>query len=234
MWCDELEVKPMRQVKWILAAAACLGLAPGVPARDERGAGDKGAPTMVTLRVRASDRGRPESLSLLGGPKEQRLEKTTGVLDMLGPGCPGWKAAFQQALTEELGELRTKLKLPRSGVLQVAPDPQVRFEHLGTILQAAKEAGFPKVEFVVAGADEVRLRIDKSGAITLNDKPLAVKDIKERLTTDARAVGADKLKVVIEADAGTEFTVVFSLLQLVQDAGCTNVRLRSSPESARP
>jgi len=216
----------MRRVKWIVAAAACLGLAPGAPARDERGAADKGAPTTVTLRVRASDRGRPESLTLLGGPKEERLPKTADALVELGPGCPGWKATFQHVLAEDLGELRKKLKLPASCVLQVMPDQQVRFEFLGTLLQAGRDAGFTKVEFVVAGTDEVRLRIDKNGAVTLNDKPLAAKEIKDRLATDARVVGADKLKVVVEADPGTDFSTVFSVLQLVQDAGCTNVRLR--------
>src|SRR5262245_22132756 len=109
--------EPMRQAKWIVTAAAFL-FTPFAAAGDE-GAADTKA---VTLRVRASDTGRPEDLFLLENAKEQRLSKTVTAIAPLGPGCPEWKTLFKQHLADELSDLRTKRKLPRNAALRVAPD----------------------------------------------------------------------------------------------------------------
>src|SRR5262245_12598761 len=95
--------EPMRQAKWIVTAATVL-FTPLASASDEKAADTKA----MTLRVRASDTGRPEDLFLLENSKEQRLSKTVEAIAPLGPGCPEWKTLLKQHLADELGELRTK------------------------------------------------------------------------------------------------------------------------------
>lgn len=218
----------MRQAKWIVAAAAFVVFTPFASASDE-GAADTKA---VTLRVRASDTGRPEDLFLLENAKEQRLSKTIEAIAPLGPGCPEWKTLFKQHLADELSDLRTKRKLPRNAALRVAPDPHLRFDYLATIQEAGKQAGFARVEFILPGEGELRVRVDRDGKMTLNGKLIATEDLKERLQTDVRDVGGDKVRVVIEAEPETKYSVVFSLLRLAQECGCTNVSLRA--EKATP
>lgn len=97
------------------------------------------------------------------------------------------------------------------------------------VLQSGIDVAIPKTRTVSQPTEErMVVTIDKNQNVFLQDRPVNVHDLPERLRSVGRAVNAKRV-VYVRADEQVPFGAFASVMDAVKQAGITNISIVTRP-----